>query len=85
MRWGVVAIVGLASVGLLAVSVSINFVFGSSFGRTALESYAYGAAFGFGAETVRFLSLLCSCSTSWSRNPRNKLAKLNPLNRILHW
>jgi hypothetical protein len=30
-----------------AVSVSINFAFGSSFGRTALESYAYGAAFGF--------------------------------------
>src|SRR5262245_33598869 len=47
MRWAVVAIVGLASAGLLAVSVSMNFSFGSSFGRTALESYAYGAAFGF--------------------------------------
>jgi hypothetical protein len=47
MRWIVVAIVGIASAGLLAVSVSVNFVFGSSFGRTALESYAYGAAFGF--------------------------------------
>ena len=47
MRWAVVAIVGLASTGLLAVSVSMNFAFGSSFGRTAFESYAYGAAFGF--------------------------------------
>jgi len=47
MRWAIVAIVGLASAGLLAVSVSINFAFGSSFGRTALEAYAYGAAFGF--------------------------------------
>jgi hypothetical protein len=47
MRWAIVAIVGLASSGLMAVSVSMNFAFGSSFGRTAFESYAYGAAFGF--------------------------------------
>ena len=47
MRWLLVAIVGLASAGLIAVSVSMNFAFGSSFGRTAFESYAYGAAFGF--------------------------------------
>ena len=47
MRWVIVAIVGIASAGLMAVSVSMNFAFGSSFGRTALESYAYGAAFGF--------------------------------------
>ena len=47
MRWAIVTIVGMASVGMLAVSVSMNFAFGSSFGRTALESYAYGAAFGF--------------------------------------
>ena len=32
MRWIVIAIVGIASAGLLAVSVSINFAFGSSFG-----------------------------------------------------
>jgi hypothetical protein len=31
----------------MAVSVAMNFAFGSSFGRTALESYAYGAAFSF--------------------------------------
>ena len=47
MRWAIVTIVGIASAGMLAVSVSMNFAFGSSFGRTALESYAYGAAFGF--------------------------------------
>ena len=47
MRWLIVAIAGIASAGLMAVGVSMNFAFGSSFGRTALESYAYGAAFGF--------------------------------------
>jgi len=47
MRWAIVAIVGIASAGMLAVSVSMNFSFGSSFGRTTLESYVYGAAFGF--------------------------------------
>jgi hypothetical protein len=47
MRWVIVAIAGIASAGLIAVGVSMNFAFGSSFGRTALESYAYGAAFGF--------------------------------------
>ena len=47
MRWVTVAIVGIASAGLLAVSICINFAFGSSFGRTALEAYAYGAAFAF--------------------------------------
>jgi hypothetical protein len=47
MRRSIVAIVGIASAGMLAVSVSMNFAFGCSFGRTAFESYAYGAAFGF--------------------------------------
>src|SRR5262244_3637237 len=47
MRWAIVALVGIATAGLMAVSVSMNFAFGSSFGRTAFESYAYGAAFGF--------------------------------------
>jgi hypothetical protein len=47
MRWVTVAIVGIASAGLLAVSICINLAFGSSFGRTALEAYAYGAAFAF--------------------------------------
>ena len=47
MRWVIVAIAGIASAGLIAVSVAMNFAFGSSFGRTGLESYAYGAAFAF--------------------------------------
>ena len=47
MRWVIVTPVGIASAGLMVVGVSMNFAFGSSFGRTALESYAYGAAFGF--------------------------------------
>src|SRR5256885_13285475 len=47
MRFLIVAIAGVASAGLIVVGVSMNFAFGSSFGRTALESYAYGAAFGF--------------------------------------
>jgi hypothetical protein len=47
VRWVIVAFVGGASAGLMAVSVAMNFTFGSSFGRTTFESYAYGAAFGF--------------------------------------
>jgi hypothetical protein len=47
VRWVVLIFVGGASAGLMAVSVAMNFTFGSSFGRTTLESYAYGAAFGF--------------------------------------
>ncbi len=46
-RWLAVTIIGAASAGLIGVSVAMNFAFGSSFGRTGLESYAYGAAFGF--------------------------------------
>jgi succinate-acetate transporter protein len=37
----------MGTAGMLAVSVAMNFAFGSSFGRTVLESFAYGAAFGF--------------------------------------
>jgi len=47
MRWVIILSAGLASAGLMVVSATMNFAFGSSFGRTALESYAYGAAFGF--------------------------------------
>jgi hypothetical protein len=47
VRWVIILSAGLASAGLIAVSVTMNFAFGSSFGRTAIESYAYGAAFGF--------------------------------------
>ena len=47
MRWITILITGIASAGLIAVSVAMNFAFGSSFGRTALESLAYGAAFAF--------------------------------------
>jgi hypothetical protein len=43
----VVIFVGGASAGLMVVSVVMNFAFGSSFGRTGMEAYAYGAAFGF--------------------------------------
>jgi hypothetical protein len=47
MRRVIVPIVWIASAGLVVVSVAMNFAFGSSFGRTALESFAYGAAFAF--------------------------------------
>jgi hypothetical protein len=47
VRWVVILSAWLASAGLVAVSITMNFAFGSSFGRTALESCAYGAAFGF--------------------------------------
>jgi len=47
MRSVIVAMAGIASAGLIAVSVAMNLAFGSSFGRSGLESYAYGAAFAF--------------------------------------
>jgi hypothetical protein len=47
VRWIAILMTGVASAGLIAVSVAMNFAFGSSFGRTALESHAYGAAFAF--------------------------------------
>jgi hypothetical protein len=40
-----ILIVGSASAGLIAVGVVMNFAFGSSFGSSGIESYAYGAAF----------------------------------------
>jgi hypothetical protein len=46
-RWTILIVVGSASTGLIAVGVAMNFAFGSSFGRTVFESYAYGGAFGF--------------------------------------
>jgi len=47
VRWIAILITGIASAGLIVVSVAMNWAFGSSFGRTALESHAYGAAFAF--------------------------------------
>jgi hypothetical protein len=47
VRWIAILITGIASAGLIVVSVAMNFAFGSSFGRTALESHSYGAAFAF--------------------------------------
>jgi hypothetical protein len=67
MRWLVVAIAGLASAGLMAVGVSMNFAFGSSFGRTALESYAYGAAFGF-ADILKVAAPIVVAKSLGNRN-----------------
>ena len=84
MRWLIVAIVGIASAGMMAVSVAMNFAFGSSFGRTTLESYAYGAAFGFG-------DILKVAAPSWSptasathvRFRRHRLARVGNLHPLL--
>jgi len=46
VRWLGVALVAIASAGLIAVSVCVNYAFGSSFG-TGLEAHAYGCAFAF--------------------------------------
>ena len=67
MRWLIVAIAGLASAGLMAVGVSMNFAFGSSFGRTALESYAYGAAFGF-ADILKVAAPIVVAKSLGNRN-----------------
>ena len=47
MRWLGMALVAIASVGLIAVSVCVNFAFGSGFGM-GLEAHVYGCAFAFG-------------------------------------
>jgi hypothetical protein len=62
VRLIVVLLVGIASAGLMAVSVTMNFAFGSSFGRTALESYAYGAAFGF-ADILKVVAPIVAAGT----------------------
>jgi hypothetical protein len=67
MRWLIVAIAGIASAGLIAVGVSMNFSFGSSFGRTALESYAYGAAFGF-ADILKVAAPIVAARSFADRN-----------------
>ena len=67
-RWLTVTIIGAASAGLIAVSVAINFAFGSSFGRTMLETYAYGAAFGF-ADIIKVAAPIVAarsfCNRKW--------------------
>src|SRR6478672_9201405 len=67
MRWAMVAIVGIASAGLLAVSLAMNFAFGSSFGRTVLESYAYGAAFGL-ADILKVAAPIAAAGSFARRN-----------------
>jgi hypothetical protein len=67
MRWTIIAIVGIASAGLLAVSVTMNFAFGSSFGGTALESYAYGAAFGL-ADILKVAAPIAAAGSFARRN-----------------
>ena len=62
MRWIAIVITGVASVGLIAVSVAMNFAFGSSFGRTVLESHAYGAAFAFADVLKVAAPIVMECS-----------------------
>ena len=67
MRWGIVGLVGAASAGLMAVSVVMNFAFGSSFGRTEFESYAYGAAFAF-ADILKVAAPIVAVRSFSNRN-----------------
>ena len=51
MRWGnriVASIAGFAALGLVAISVGINYRFSSSFGRTELDGFLYGGASALG-------------------------------------
>src|SRR5215468_1174350 len=48
MRRFLSVIAGIASVGMITVSLAMTFAFGRSFGQTALEGWAYGTAFAFG-------------------------------------
>jgi hypothetical protein len=67
VRWIIVGLVGAASAGLIMVSITMNFVFGSSFGRTVLESYAYGAAFGL-ADILKVAAPIAAAGSFTRRN-----------------
>src|SRR5262249_39510099 len=67
VRWFAIVLAGIASAGLMAVSVAMNFAFGSSFGRTALELYAYGAAFGF-ADILKVAAPIVAARSFANRN-----------------
>src|SRR6478736_5127685 len=67
VRWILVGLVGAASAGLMVVSVTMNFAFGSSFGRTVLESYAYGAAFGL-ADILKVAAPIAAAGSFARRN-----------------
>ena len=49
------------------MSVAVNFAFGSSFGRTGFEGYAYGAAFGF-ADVLKVAAPLVITRSLGNRN-----------------
>ena len=63
----VTLIAGSASAGLIVVSVAMNFAFGSSFGRTGIEGYGYGAAFGF-ADILKVAAPIVVARSVSSRN-----------------
>ena len=67
MRWAIVALMGIASAGMLAVSVAMNFAFGNSFGRTGFESYAYGAVFAF-ADILKVAAPIVAARSFSNRN-----------------
>ena len=67
MRWIIVGLVGAASAGLIVVSITMNFAFGSSFGATVLESYAYGAAFGL-ADILKVAAPIAAAGSFARRN-----------------
>ena len=91
MRWVIVAIAGIASAGLIAVGVSMNFAFGSSFGRTPLESYAYGAAFGF-ADILKVAAPIVAARELWQPQMGRRISRLGRVGnlhalfgRVRHW
>ena len=67
MRQLGVALVAIASAGLIAVSVCVNYAFGSSFGA-GLEAHVYGCAFAF-ADVLKTAAPIaarrCFASRSW--------------------
>jgi hypothetical protein len=67
VRWIIVGLVGAASAGLIVVSITMNFAFGSSFGATVLESYAYGAAFGL-ADILKVAAPIAAAGSFARRN-----------------
>jgi len=67
LRWPIIIIGALASVGLILVSVGVNYRFGASFGQSDFDSILYGSAAGL----ADILKAACPLLIAWATRDRN--------------
>ena len=67
LRWPIIIIGALASLGLIVVSVGVNYQFGASFGQTGFDSILYGGAAGL----ADVLKAACPLLIAWAMRDRN--------------